>query len=365
MIYFDTTQSRRGSHPSGLRRVNRRLLEELGGAVAVAWDERSRGWRTAGRGERAEPGRGDWWLTTEVFSPAERAGFPGWLDRCPVRRAAVFHDAIPLRFPEITWPRSVARHPAYLKMLAGFDRVWAVSEASRRDLLGWWRWQGVAGASAAGAGTPPARDVSDRPSPPVDVLPLGADASAGSARRPAGGMGRALVCLGIIEPRKNQEFLLAVAERLWAEGADFDLWFFGRVNPHFGRPIVRALRASGRRQPRLHYEAGADDARVREILQGARALLFPTLAEGCGLPLLESLWNGIPCVASDLPPLRENAAGGGCLLLPVNAVEAWTDGLRRLLADATLAAGLRREAETRVLPTWSEAAGIVRRALAD
>ena len=40
-------------------------------------------------------------------------------------------------------PQSVARHPGYLKFLARFDRVWAVSAASREELLGFWRWQGV------------------------------------------------------------------------------------------------------------------------------------------------------------------------------------------------------------------------------
>ena len=41
------------------------------------------------------------------------------------------------------WPQSVQRHPEYMKLLAGFDRTWAISEATRRDFTGFWRWQGV------------------------------------------------------------------------------------------------------------------------------------------------------------------------------------------------------------------------------
>ena len=48
-----------------------------------------------------------------------------------------------------------------------------------------------------------------------------------------------------------------------------------------------------------------DDAAVARLLQGARALLFPSFAEGYGLPLGEALAAGVPAIASDLPALRE------------------------------------------------------------
>jgi hypothetical protein len=41
------------------------------------------------------------------------------------------------------------------------------------------------------------------------------------------------------------------------------------------------------------------------LLRGARALLFPSFAEGYGLPLAEALALGVPVLASDLPALRE------------------------------------------------------------
>src|SRR6185503_18499856 len=87
----------------------------------------------------------------------ERPGLAAFLDARACRTAAIFHDAIPLRHPHITWPQSVARHPGYMKLLARFDRIWAVSQASANELTGFWHWQGI-----------------ERP-PPVEVLPLGAD----------------------------------------------------------------------------------------------------------------------------------------------------------------------------------------------
>ena len=342
MIHFDVTKAAEGRHASGLQRVSRQLLAALGpAATPVRWDAGTGRFRTAAG---AEPGAGDWLLTPEVFAPEERPGFAAWRARRPCRCAAIFHDAIPLRLPHVTWPRSVARHPAYLRCLAELDAVWAVSAASRDELVGYWRWAGVA-----------------RP-PPVAVLPLGANFD-GSPRAPAGVPAEPsrLLCVGILEPRKQQTLLVAAAERLWAEGRRFELHLAGRVNPHFGAPVRARIATAARRYPEmLHFHASPSDATLRPLLDGAVATLFPSLAEGCGLPVLESLWRGVPCLASDLPAHREHAAGGGCRLIPPGDEAAWTAGLRALLDDPAATTALRQAAGSRVLPTWAEAAGRLR-----
>jgi glycosyltransferase involved in cell wall biosynthesis len=283
-----------------------------------------------------------WFITTEVFSPDERPGFAEFVAAKRTRCAALFHDAIPLKHPAITWPQSVARHAGYMKMLAGFDRVWAVSEASRQELLGFWRWQGVA--------TMPA----------VDVVSLGADFSgAPRATTASAKSSRSLLCLGIIEPRKNQSYLLDVAVDLWREGLPFDLHFIGRVNPHFGGPIVGRIKSLRREFAGLHFHAAASDAEVTTLYDSARASVCPTIAEGCGLPLLESLWSGVPCVCSDLAALRENADGGGCVVVGMNDRGAWTRALRNVLTDDLAHAALVRSATTRALPTWAGTAAAI------
>src|SRR4051812_15753681 len=208
MIFFDVTKAGSAGHRSGLMRVSARLADGLKDvAKEVRWGDWDR------KGVRAD----DWFLTGELFSEEERPGLTAFLEQPPCRLAAIFHDAIPLKHPHITWPQSVARHPGYLKLLASFDRIWAVSHASRSELLGFWQWQGI-----------------ERP-PSVDVLALGADfnVSPRVTARPVVNNAH-LLSTGILEPRKNQSFLLEVCDALWSEGLAFTLHIVGRVNPHFG-----------------------------------------------------------------------------------------------------------------------------------
>lgn len=341
MIYFDVSKAAGSQHRSGLTRVSARLREELGGSVSpVVWRE---GWQDAGSNRFIELTSRDWLLTPELFSENERPGFWGFLTTRSCRIAAIFHDAIPLKFPQITWPQSVARHPEYLKMLSCFDHVFAVSEQSRKELIEFWRWQATE------------RQAS------VETILLGADfarleRSTDEKKRSEQSMPPLLLCVGILEPRKNQGFLAEVAERLAGEGISFRLEIVGRVNPHFGKPIEQRLRMLNRRYPRIKYRGSVDDTELLSLWKQARASVFCTLAEGCGLPLLESLWMGVPCVCSDLPVLRENGSTGGCEFVRTNDHEAWTGALRRLLIDDCYAAELQKQVIRRVLPSWRQTA---------
>jgi glycosyltransferase involved in cell wall biosynthesis len=229
-----------------------------------------------------------------------------------------------------------------MKMLAAFDCVWAISRASRSDLVGFWRWQGGAVRAA------------------VETIMLGADFDRQPRKEPPSDPpAPQLLCVGILEPRKNQLFLLDVCESLWAEGVGFDLHVIGRVNPHFGRPVIARLQAMRKTQPRAHYYEGAADGLLDRLYTAARVTAFPTLAEGCGLPVMESLWKGRPCVCSDLPVLREIADAGGCMVVAPNDREAWAGALRTVLTDDAEWRRLAAEAGARPLPAWADTARVL------
>ncbi len=351
MIYFDTTKAARSGHHSGIQRVSARLRAELAPLagdriVTVVWNREARGWCRPDASPVA-PAAGDWVFTPELFSEEERPGFSAWIAQPGCRTAAVYYDAIPLKCPHTTWPHSVARHPGYMKLLAGFERVLAISEASRHELESYWAW-----------GHMPRRAQ-------LLTFPLGADGSGRPRARnrelPAGVP--ALLMVGILEPRKNQILLLDAAERLWAEGLDFAVHLVGRVNPHFGAPVERRVRALAARCPALTYHGPLDDDAVAALAVQCRAAVFPSQAEGNGLPVIEALWSGLPCVCSGIPALLEHAGGGGCLVLPLGDAAAWAAGLRELLTDERRIGELVRATLNRPLPTWHDSAAAVFAAL--
>ena len=84
------------------------------------------------------------------------------------------------------------------------------------------------------------------------------------------------------------------------------------------------------------------------VYRGAEAFLFPSRAEGFGLPPLEAMACGTPVVCSNRTSLPE-AVGEAGILLPPDDVSAWAEAILRLGSDATLrgklgAAGLRQAA---------------------
>lgn len=342
MLYFDVTRISNYRHHSGLARTSQHLLRRLQGRLGsgfaeVTWHKRRAVFVSATGRKPVTFQSNDWLLTVELFSEEERPGFSAWLHRCPCRAAALYYDAIPLRYPEFTWPHSVARHPGYMKLLARFDRVMAISRASAEELRDYWRW--------AGAIAPEPR-----------AIVLGADGwnrPRTTTVSPSDGR-TDVVTIGILEPRKDQMAILDVAEQLWENDVALRLTLVGRINPHFGRPIaarVRQLRRAGR--PVVHVPSMGDDE-LGSLMEKARFLVMPSIIEGCGLPVLEALWAGVPVLCSDIPPIRENAEGGGCCMVPPGDRAALTEAMQELLRDDQRIAALKQEATTRPLPTWDE-----------
>jgi glycosyltransferase involved in cell wall biosynthesis len=134
--------------------------------------------------------------------------------------------------------------------------------------------------------------------------------------------GSDFIILGTIEGRKNHLLLLDVWERLVAAHGEAAprLVIIGRRG--WACEAVLARLAAGGFGSRVVEAGSLGDAEIAERLAGACALLFPSFAEGYGLPLVEALDAGVPVIASDLDVFREIGQGVPDLL-PPNDVAAW------------------------------------------
>ena len=272
--------------------------------------------------------RGDGLIEPEIFSPAVSRALPGLFARVSGPRVAVFHDATVLRLPELSPAKTVARYPAYLQELLHFDGVAAISEDSRATLVDYWRWLGVANP------------------PPVVALPLGIDAPVSSpyGQTVAAQAPPVILSIGSIEGRKNHLALLEACETLWRRGRRFELRLIGLAHPQTGRAALarlRALQAAGRP---VRYDGPASEADLHHAYRDCVFTVYPSLMEGFGLPVLESLSHGKPCICSAHSALGECVHGGGCLALDHVDAPSLAAAIERLLSDPDRLEALTRAA---------------------
>jgi glycosyltransferase involved in cell wall biosynthesis len=134
------------------------------------------------------------------------------------------------------------------------------------------------------------------------------------------------VILGTIEGRKNHNLLLSLWRRLTdaATGPVPRLIIVGRRGWRADDVIARLERENF--AGKVIEMGPLDDPNLAEVLSGARALLFPSFAEGYGIPLIEALAAGVPVIASDLPVFREIGQGVP-ELLPATDHDAWHEAI--------------------------------------
>ena len=110
--------------------------------------------------------------------------------------------------------------------------------------------------------------------------------------------------VGTIEPRKAYPIALAAFEKLWAQGDECIYVLVGRPgwNTSALQKVIIAHAEYGRK---LYWFSDANDADLRLFYQRAQALVFPSFAEGFGMPLVEALYYGASVIASDIPVFRE------------------------------------------------------------
>ncbi|MBV0932306.1 glycosyltransferase family 4 protein [Marinobacterium weihaiense] len=117
--------------------------------------------------------------------------------------------------------------------------------------------------------------------------------------------GSCYLIVSTVEPRKNHVFLLDTFENLWRDSAqDVRLIIVGRPGWKVDALLER-IRCHPELGRRLYYFSDLDDREVGYSYDNAKALVFPSIVEGFGLPILESLNRGLPVLASDTPVHRE------------------------------------------------------------
>lgn len=370
-LILDVTNSTIDLANPGVIRVARRFGRELqhtGSPLFVVWDPAGNRYVLPTREEYERLGRFNgplleredavspgFWERVGLDEALERYGtdracliLPETLDalRCRLMRpyarrlglglAAIFHDAIPVMRPELVNPAIRLNHRDYMIGLGGCDFVMPVSQFSADCLRTFWREHGV--------------------DAPVEVNWLPGEFAGGS--RPAPGPGPAapvsILCVSTLEPRKNHVRLIDACLHLADTLPDLD-WSLTLVGDRYsGAPLlVEYLERAAELSPRIRWLGVVDDETLGRLYAESSFTVYPSTLEGFGMPVLESIWHGRPCLCSNRGVTSELAVGGGCLTVDVNSSDLEA-GIVRLIEDRDLRNRLSMEAAARKLKSWDE-----------
>jgi glycosyltransferase involved in cell wall biosynthesis len=170
--------------------------------------------------------------------------------------------------------------------------------------------------------------------------------------------------LGTLEPRKNVEALVVACERLWGRRRSRpDLVLAGGAGWKTAALHRRIARSPFR--DKIHVTGYASREAARDLYRAAEVFVYPSLAEGFGLPVLEAMACATPVVASTADALRE-VGGDAALYAPPGQPAAIADRIAAALEDAAT----RRRLEAAGPPqaarfTWEAAAEKTEAALAE
>jgi glycosyltransferase involved in cell wall biosynthesis len=257
--------------------------------------------------------------------------------------AVVFHDILPLTHPEMVAAEELDRlkFTVYAQALVNAEVILPVSRHTG-DLLS--RWLANAGYRAESCprfapielpeeivGCPRRIPDAENLSPPIINIEF--------------------VTFGTICARKNQLATLEAFNRLIQRRPELPLTLHvvGHSEPELVSSVARQIRRSG---GRAHSHGYLADRELVRLITKSRATIFVSMAEGYGLPVVESLWLGTPCLCSDVGPMAQIGRGGGCLTVDPSSIEAIAAGIQQLATDEAFYQQLLSEIAARKFSTW-------------
>ena len=375
-IFIDVTQSCRSSNNSGIQVVTRNLFREIDSAhnaVPMIWDDRlrryaqlspnekknllnpfSKGYKPKARPNKQEnpfykellstllrlrklisltkkPEEEDLVLFPEVFRDNRVFCLPTLLHP-ELGKAGIFYDANVLRNPEGTPSARVRNFQAYLDFLSGCDVISCISEESReafqRHALK------PVGPRKIGVHHLPVEKPASTPSLPLSDPPL-------------------ILCVSTLGYNKNHLTLLEAVEKLWSDDMHFELELVGQADPSWTPKVLNVLDGLISKHRPVKWLQHVDQETLEQKYASCSFTAYPSLYEGFGLPVLESLIRGKPCICGKNGALGEVSRGGGCMVVENQGdPDLLENAIRRVLSDDALRQNLCKEAQKRDFGNW-------------
>jgi glycosyltransferase involved in cell wall biosynthesis len=281
---------------------------------------------------------GSWLALPEIIYGNRALRVIDYARRRKMRVVAIFHDAIPLSHPDSMRPDAVKRHPEYMKVLCGTDLVIAVSNSAAEQFRAFVQKHG-------------------QRRPQLTVCRLSGEL-VGEKRCSAKEVDFSgpvkILCVSTLDPRKNHKTLLEA----------FDLACAAISNPvqlHLvgdrykgAESIVNLVNRAAARNRSITWHGKVTDRQLSDFYRDCDFSVYPSLVEGFGLPIVESLWNRRPCICANFGEMAEIAKDGACLTCDVRDPLQLSQAIIALVTQPAWREELINEIESREPRTWAD-----------
>jgi len=246
-----------------------------------------------------------------LFSPIPEAPL---YSQC--RYIVTVHDLIPLRYPKWFSPLTPYFRFYVPHVLKQAEHIICNSQATAQDIINFW---GI----PAGKITPILLAYDQRHFYPC----------------PHQQPGQYFLHMGRHDPHKNVGRLIEALAKV--PDTDYQLWLTGPQDRRYTPQLKQQAQELGLRD-RVSFLNYIPYAQLPDIIRGATALVFPSLWEGFGLPVLEAMGCGTPVITSNRASLPE-VAGDAALFVDPTSSDQISNAMNRIAKESSLRAKLQEE----------------------
>ncbi|MBD2445890.1 glycosyltransferase family 4 protein [Nostoc sp. FACHB-152] len=248
------------------------------------------------------------------------------------RFVAMAHDLIPLRFPKRFSPLTLYHNYYIPQVLKQAQHVVCNSQATADDIIDFYQ--------IPASKITPIHLAHDRTHFHYLNLPTR----------------NYFLYIGRQDPYKNLHRLISAFATL-PNYQDYELWLAGPTDPRYTPALQMQVKELGitNQVKFLNY---VDYQELPIIINGAIALVFPSLWEGFGFPVLEAMACGTPVITSNISSLPEVAGDATILINPYNSAEI-TAAMQTIASDAQLRSQLSQQGIARAnLFSWEKTGNV-------
>ncbi len=367
-IIIDVTNATKDPANSGVIRVTRRLsrnIQESVEPVFVVWNDESNQYYMPSETDyhqlsqfngplirkgnfysrpleeylSSKPNQPTWILFAETISEQRAGTIRAYARKKGFQTVAIFYDAIPILYPQYCNDAVVDNHYKYMIGLAECDLVIPISQYSETCLIDFWNERGIQ----------PTRTFANLLPGEFGGVERGTSANKKNQRDVK------ILCVSTLEPRKNHKSLIEACLLLSENHPELD-WTLTLVgNRYAGNDEIPAyVQSISRNYPKIQWLGIVDDQTLNQLYQDATFTVYPSIVEGYGMPIMESVWYGKPCICSNTGVMAELASEGGCLPVDILNKQELSHAIYRLSTNDEFYNQKVQEATQREIKTWSE-----------